>query len=414
MKRILLPSGFLICLILPALFTSAQNDRFAYAITDINKEGANWGFLRKIDLQKGSFSEVILNGTDINALAWDDASKKQMTEPLNDARFGKAANAPFATGVAAIAYDKKNQRIYYTPMFINQLRYIDLRTMKVYFVATPQLEALSIKAADQSNIITRMTIGEDGNVYALSNDAKHLLRITTGKKISVTDLGGIVDHPDNKQVSIHNSCTSFGGDMVADDEGNLILFSNRTNVFKINIDTKVATHLGPVVGLPAAYTINGAAVDDNNQVFVSSSTDHNNAFSVNISNWTATASATIGGWRTADLANSNLLRTRKAAPFVRLLQTSDEVDDGRIQIFPNPVTNNQFSVQFNMGEGKYRVEVKDALGRQVTQSQASIMGKGHTRTIQLPATSTKGFYLVKIVDEQNKTVFSKKIMVLEN
>ncbi len=54
--------------------------------------------------------------------------------------------------------------------------------------------------------------------------------------------------------------------MIADDEGNLFLFSNRTNVFKINIETKVATHLGAVSGLPATYTINGAAVDHNNQI----------------------------------------------------------------------------------------------------------------------------------------------------
>ncbi len=52
---------------------------------------------------------MILNGTDASQLAYDDATKKQLTEPLKDARFGKTANAAFATGVAAIAYDKKNQ-----------------------------------------------------------------------------------------------------------------------------------------------------------------------------------------------------------------------------------------------------------------------------------------------------------------
>ena len=229
-------------------FVAKSQDRFAYAITDVNKEGANWSFLRKVDLRTGAFSEVVLNGNDASTLAYDDATKKQLLEPLKDARFGTTANAAFGTGVAAIALDKRNNRLYYTPMFIDQLRYIDLKTMKVYFVTGSEFTGIKTKATDQSNIVTRMAIGDDGKGYALTNDANHLLQFTTGKKISVIDMGALVDDPGNKTVSIHNSCNSFGGDMIADDDGNLYLFSNRTNVFKINIGTKVATHLGTVSG----------------------------------------------------------------------------------------------------------------------------------------------------------------------
>ena len=204
MKRTLRSSTILASLFFTSSICYSQTDRFAYAITDIAKEGVNWSFLRKIDLKNGAFSEIMLNGTDAASLSYDEASKKQMTEPFTDTRFGKMANAPFATGVAAIAYDKKSQRIYFTPMFINQLRYIDLKSMKVYFVATPGIQALDEKASDQSNIITRMTIADDGYGYALTNDANHLLRFTTGKKITITDLGAIADHPSNNQVSVNN------------------------------------------------------------------------------------------------------------------------------------------------------------------------------------------------------------------
>ena len=34
-----------------AFLANSQADQVAYAITDINKEGANWSFLRKIDLK---------------------------------------------------------------------------------------------------------------------------------------------------------------------------------------------------------------------------------------------------------------------------------------------------------------------------------------------------------------------------
>lgn len=405
--------------ILPCLLVSffsffvanSQTDRFAYAITDVNKEGANWSFLRKIDLKTGAFSEVVLNGNDASTPAYDDATKKQLLEPLKDARFGNTANAAFGTGVAAIALDKRNNRLYYTPMFIDQLRYIDLKTMKVYFVTGAEFTGIKTKATDQSNIVTRMAIGGDGKGYALTNDANHLLQFTTGKKISVIDMGGLVDDPGNKTVSIHNSCNSFGGDMIADDDGNLYLFSNRTNVFKINIGTKVATHLGTVSGIPATYTINGSAVDNKNQVLISSAVDNSSIYTVDIKTLAASPVKSAGAWRTADLATSNLLATRKAMPFVRLLKAIEVPDDGRVQLFPNPVTNNQFTVQFNIAEGNYTVQVKDVLGRQISRTKTNIKGEGQTENFQLPALSGKGFYLVTIIDQNNKTVFTRKILV---
>ena len=108
-------------LLTSALFAQ-QGDRFAYAITDVQQGGANWSFLRKINLQNGAFSEVLLNGTDASFLAFNATTKKQFETPLQDARFGTYTNAAFATGVAALAYDKKNNRLYYTPMVIDQLR----------------------------------------------------------------------------------------------------------------------------------------------------------------------------------------------------------------------------------------------------------------------------------------------------
>jgi Secretion system C-terminal sorting domain len=408
MRKIL---PFFLLSIFSTYLASSQADQFAYAITDVNKDGANWSFLRKIDLKTGVFSEVILNGNDATGLAYDDATKKQLPEPLKDARFGNTINAAFGTGVAALALDKRNNRLYYTPMFVDQLRYIDLKSMKVYFVTSFEFTGIKTKATDQSNIVTRMAIGDDGNGYALTNDGNHLLRFTTGKKINVTDLGALVDDPGNKTVSVHNSCNSFGGDMIADDDGNLFLFSNRTNVFKVNIETKVATHLGAVSGLPATYTINGSAVDNNNQILVSSAVDNSSIYTVDIKTLAATPVKATGGWRTADLATSNLLATRKPFPFARILKAIEETEDGRIQLFPNPVTNNQFTVQFNLPEGNYTVQIKDVLGRQVSRTKTNIKGQGQTESFQLSPLSGRGVYLVKIIDQSNKTVFTRKILV---
>jgi len=238
-----------------------------------------------------------------------------------------------------------------------------------------------------------------------------LLQFTVGKKTAVTDLGALVDDPGNKTTSIHNSCSSYGGDMVADDDGNLYLFSNRTSVFKINLGTKVATHLGTVSGLPASYTINGSAVDNKNQVLISSAVDNSSIYTVDIKTLVASPVKSTGAWKTADLATSNILATRKQAELIRLIKGFDNTDDGRIQLYPNPVTDNQFTVQFNLPKGNYTVQIKDVLGRQVSKIKTNIKGEGQTENFRLPAVTGKGVYLVKILDHNNRTVLSKKILV---
>jgi hypothetical protein len=404
-------------LLLGSLFVAglaqSQTDRFAYAVTDVVKEGANWSFLRKLDLQTGAFSEVLLNGNDVSRLPYDAATKKQLTSPVQDARFGNLANAAFGTGVAAIAYDKKHDRLYYTPMLIDQLRYIDLKTMNVYFVAGSDFTGMGQKSPDQSNIITRMVIADDGNGYALTNDGMHLMSFTTGKKLTVTDLGTVADAAENKTISVHNSCSSYGGDMIADNDGNLFVFSARNNVFKINIETKVATHLGTITGVPANFTVNGAAVTENNQVLITSAVDATALYTLDLTkSLVATPVKSTQPWRTSDLANSNILRTRKITAPAELIAASATVGNDKIQLYPNPVTTDQFNVQFTDVEpGKYTVQVTDARGQMVAQKIVSVTAKGTIAPVSLVASPARGIYIVKVTDHNSKMVMSNKIVV---
>ncbi len=270
---------------LPAGSKAQQADRFAYAITDATQLGSNWSYLRRLNLQTGEYSQVILNGSDLNSPAYI-AGKNEQAALQTDARLGTLVNSAFAGGVAAMAYDKKANRLYYTPMLFDQLRYIDLKTMKVYFVTGKGFTGNPIKNADQGNIVTRMVIAPDGNGYALTNDATQLIRFGTGKKGGTQDLGTVVDDPANKEVSVHNACTSFGGDMIAGDDGQLYVFSARNHVFRINPETKVATHLGTIKGLPEGFGVNGAAVTDDNKIVLSSALKLD-YFTLDHRNWTA-------------------------------------------------------------------------------------------------------------------------------
>ncbi len=416
--RIALPSAVLFTtLLLSTPDVQAQNDRFAYAITDLNKAGSGWNALRKLDLQTGQYTDVLLNGA-AGRVVYDATTKRELNLPP-DAKYGNLLQTPFGTGVAAAAYDKKNNRLYYTPMFIDQLRYIDLKTMKVYFVTETSFSNHGNMHNDEGKVITRMVIGPDGTGYAISNDAKTFIRFNTGKKLRVEHLGSLVDDPSNKSISIHNKCTSFGGDMIADDAGNLFILSARNQVFQVNTETKVAKHLGGVKNLPSSFTINGAVVDAEGSLLVSSAVDPNSYYVLNPKEWTASkyASATEV-FRSSDLANSNFLaapreEVRPELKDVQLtkMQPGDMYAD-RISIYPNPVTTDNIVVSFSkVPQGEYTIEISDVLGRTVMQRRIVISGEDQTQALRLDGGNAKGTYLLRVVDRDLKSVFSQKLLV---
>src|SRR6188474_1223554 len=177
MRKNLLSSTLLLVTIGVSSFIQAQTDRFAFAITDLQQTGSGWNALRKLDLKSGEFTQVLLNGSDATITAYDVSTRKAWKE-IPDVKFGNFMQAPFATGVAAMAYDKKNNRLYFTPMFIDQLRYVDLKTMKVFYVTDQPFTKFGSMHNDEGKVITRMVINPDGTGYAVSNDANTFIRFT--------------------------------------------------------------------------------------------------------------------------------------------------------------------------------------------------------------------------------------------
>jgi len=411
MRKSLLP----VTILLTTLINAQQADRFAYAVTDVQQQGASWNYLRKVNLQTGEYGAVLLSGNDVTLQAYDAATRKPLSKPLEDARYGNYVNAAFATGVAAVAYDKRNNRLYYTPMLFDQLRYIDLKTMKVYFVTDQVFTGKAQKSSNQGDIVTRMVITADGNGYAMTNDGTQLIQFTTGKKTQITDLGALVDDPANKGMSIHNSCSSFGGDMIADDDGNLYVFSARNHVFRVNIESRVATHLGVISGLPNGFTVNGAVISDKNEILVASAVQSGSWFVVDARSWAATPYELSGtSWQSSDLGNSNVLVTKQGPTAPDLVSRTVPVNtgDGKINVYPNPVTGNLFTIQFTEQEaGAYTVNVTDVTGRQVLQQVVNINAGVQTQTIRLADGNAKGVYLVKVTDATSKSIFSAKLVV---
>jgi hypothetical protein len=104
----------------------------------------------------------------------------------------KFVTAPTETFVAASAYDSKNNRLFFTPMRSNELRYFDFNrgTNNVYYVRNVAMKNFS-QADGEADVITRMCFGADGYGYALTNDFNHLIRFSSGDKITITDLGSV-------------------------------------------------------------------------------------------------------------------------------------------------------------------------------------------------------------------------------
>ena len=398
--------------ILVSSFSQAQ-DRFAYAITDVQQNTAGWTSLRKLNLQTGVYTDVLFSGVNPSQVAYDATTKKQI-EAVADARFGNALQMPFTSGVAAIAYDSRNNRLYFTPMFIDQLRYVDLKTMKVYYVTGESFTSIGNMHNDEAKIVTRMVIAPDGYGYAMTNDASTFIRFSTGKNLKIEQLGGLVDDPANTGISVHNRCSSWGGDLIADDAGNLYLFSAHNSVFKIDIETKVATWLGMIQGLPTGYTTNGAVITDEGKLLTGSQAYAQGWYVVDLKTWTASEyKAANGVFLTSDLANSNVLITKKASAteFSPFTQRNSSLSD-QVQVYPNPVSNNQFTILFSKLEaGNYNVALTDVTGKQVMVQKVNVTGYEQTQNFTLSQNTAKGIYMVKVTDVNNKSLYNQKLVI---
>ena len=391
-----------------------SSSRQAYAITSGQKGQFNWSEVRLIDLSTGTEIQSIYTGNQQPQILHARTGKA-----ISTSNEKSAANMPFSTFSAACAYDAKHNRLYYTPMGINQLRYIDLgaKTARIYYFEGEAFGAAA-NLQDEANHITRMVVGADGNGYALSNDGNHLVRFTTGKKPVIQDLGNLVDHADNGAVSIHNRCSSWGGDMIADAFGKLHVISARHAVFEVDVDSRVASFKGYITGLPANYTTNGAVVDDEGKVIVSSANSTQGYFEVDLASLKATQiQSKAQVYNTSDMANGNLALQKEAdkkasAVSAASILSRDIIRNDNISVFPNPVTDGSFRLYFaNQRQGKYEVQLVDLTGRVINSQVVSIGSKAQVEEMFVSQNLARGMYMVKVVDGRRKALFADKLLV---
>jgi hypothetical protein len=260
-----------------------------------------------------------------------------------------------------------------------------------------------------------MVIAADGNGYALTNDGSRLVKFTTGKKVTITDLGAVIDDESNKTVSIQNKCTSWGGDMIADAYNKLYIISANHYVFSLDVETRVAKQIGYITGLPANYSTNGAAVDKDGNIVVASANTFAGYYKFSIADFKATL---IEGsdliYNASDLANGNLLYQKEADAARTFADFKPVVPvlTNEAHIFPNPVTTSEFNIYFeDQAAGRYNVTITDLSGKPLMNRSVTVNAKTQVVTVPLNRNFAKGMYMVKVTDAGNKFIFTERIVV---
>jgi ribosomal protein S8E len=393
-----------------SLASTAQDAGKTFAITGDINGSFNWRNIRQVDLNSGKTT-----GTVLDAVA---ATKWQMNYPEAAKGATQTAKFPTETMVAAAAYDKKHNKLFFAPMKVADLRWIDLSAKgdatQFYSVENTTLKGLNLN--DEASQLTRMDIGADGNGYAVSNDANHLIRFTTGKKTVITDLGNIIDAESNAGVSVHNKCTSWGGDMIADAYGKLYIITAAHHVFEINVETRIATHLGVISNLPANYTTNGAAVSDDGSIIVSSANMYESFYKFNLKDLAAVKMEGSDKYNASDLANGNLLYQKEADAKNKFTITTPPITSDIVntdsKVYPNPVTGNEFKVLIDgQKAGTYSLVVTDLSGKVIMNRIVNVAFKSQVETVKITNVLGKGMYFVKVTDAAKQVVLSEKIIV---
>jgi hypothetical protein len=418
-QRILPATAIALCTMLSV--NAQQKLTTAYAITSSEKGNFNWTDVKLIDFSTGTVTRSVFDSKQSNITVYNARTGKEIKLNTVQNVAGTAAvntattvstNMPVVSLSAACAYDQRHNRLYYALLFQNQLRYIDLNssTPKIYcFDNEPLTPATDLN--NEANHITRMVIAADGNGYALSNDGNHLIRFTTGKHPLILDLGALQDDVSNQQFSVHDKTISWGGDMVADAASNLYVVTAFHHVFKVNIASKIATHVAEIQGLPATFTTNGTAVDDNGNLIVSSANTADGYYSVDMHTWQATLINITGTvFNASDLANSNLAFANDKTTVPLIERTI--IRNGKIALYPNPVTTPQLYISFNGKEsGRYTIQLLDLTGTVIAEKVADVVGGGQVVPMTIYNSLARGPYLVKVLNEIKKSVFTDKLFV---
>lgn len=366
-----------------SFFAKAQDD--TYAITGNNAHDSLWKNIHSVDPSTGKFTR------DIPVIGTNDL-------------------------MAATAFDKKHNKLFFCTLKTGELKWLNLGDNSIQLnenVLQAQHFSTTNNPFDESDNVTRMCIGADGNGYAISNDANHFYTFTTGNTV-ITDLGNLTDDASNGGTSVHNQCSSWGGDMIADASGTLYLITANHYIFTINIGTKIATLVGTITGLPGDYSTNGAAVISDGSVLVASAIGKEGFYKVDFNTHIATKIQNAdSSYEVSDLASSNLLfQNATSTDYSTEVITKSDGVATESKIYPNPITGSSFTVLLDAPTaGKYTILITSLQGSTIQSSTVNVLAGSQVANVNLVSKFAQGMYFIKVMDEDGTTVLLDKVFI---
>ncbi|OQP53210.1 hypothetical protein A4D02_22725 [Niastella koreensis] len=256
-----------------------------YQCTAITPEGSPadplyYRFIKTLDKSNGQGGPILYDGEN---------------GPCFDAVSGAVIAGGLMDYVAAIAYDKTTNRIYFVNNYATNpaqdLCYVDLNASPVCarkFTGYPLEPNVSYS-------INRMAFASDGLGYAVTSHGDDLIQFSvstvTGLPV-ITRLGPLINDATN---GVNDVLGETGGDLFGDGSGKLYLIANSSKLYKINPATRVTTFLGGINPSPASSS-NSIAIDPAGNVYIGGS--YQDVYKVNL--------ATMGGTSITGGAISNV------------------------------------------------------------------------------------------------------------
>lgn len=364
----------------------AQQDIFALT----GKDATNIIFqdFRVLDSRKGITENILLSGKDQPRI-YSTKLNKEISED------NKSSVNALSSQIAALAVDGRGKLVY-MPMFSSNIYILDSKTKDITLLENNLSNPTSCDTGSQ---FSRMATGNDGNVYALSNSGSQLLKISNKDgKYAVADLGIVKDDFGNGENQLSKMQTGFGGDMIADDNNNLYVFSAFGSVFKVSLNDMKAKFIGKIKSLPESFSINGVAVNSEGKIVLASA--KGGAFhTLNLGTLQAEKMNNNLDMPIYDLGSPYVLKSNKMA-----------VDINKNDIYPTRVSEGFVNVRIaNNQKGNANVKVYSTSGNLVSSQTITNISNSENR-IEL-GKLVSGVYVVNVESENGKTIVSKKIIV---
>ncbi|WP_312171196.1 T9SS type A sorting domain-containing protein [Chryseobacterium sp.] len=388
MKKHLFP----LFLLFIGINASAQQDFFAL----VGKDSPSIIFndFRTIDANRGVSGEVIFTA-DSSSKVFSQNRNGAVTEDKNTYNNAQAVN------MATLAYDASNNNLVYMPMFSSNIYVLNAKSREITLVEN---NVARVTSCDINSHFTRMTAGYDGSIYAINNVGTQFIKISkSGNQYNVTDLGIITEDAANGKSSFTIMETGFGGDMIADAEGNFYVFSASGNVFKVVTKELKAKFIGKIAGIPDNYSVNGSAVNSKGNVVIASAKGAP-LYEVDLNTLQAKQLPGEQNLHIYDLASKYFANDKAALGNVL----------ANIDLYPTRVDEKLININVNdkTVKGSVKLNIFDLSGKNVL-TQALSVKDGFLRQQVYLRNLVSGAYLVNITDESGKVLLNKKIVVAE-